>query len=95
MSESRQAALFLLSTLAFVAAFGALIMDFKIFDEYRADNQTIATLRAQIHDLKSDLTDTEKALEESAADAFQLKNELYRRDTDDEAKAHPRGATRS
>lgn len=65
MTETRQSALFALSILTFVAALGALFVGFQILDQCRANNTAIATLRAQVGELRVDLHETKAALEGS------------------------------
>ncbi len=46
-----------------------------IYLAQHTDNQTISTLRAQVVDLKRDLTDTEHALDKAALDGSRLSEE--------------------
>ncbi len=74
MTETRQASLFALSILTLTCAFGGLCVGFKTLTEQRTDNQTVATLRAQLSETQKD----EQFAEAEVAKLAQERDEAWR-----------------
>lgn len=77
----------LLLALLLLLGFSSAITIVRVMDIYRTqqtDNQTIATLRAQVTELKTDLHDTEVALDKAALEGSRLgeQNEVLRYELD-------------
>lgn len=81
MSRAAYSLLLTLLIVLLMLGFGTAVRVMDIYTTQRTDNQTIAALRAQVTELKTDLHDTEVALDKAALAGSALGEENYRLQT--------------